>query len=319
MTEKSYPWGGETIGDCGPYTNEEWSDMYRRMFIHAGPNGSFLYNLGNLLEVTAPAGTTIRINTGYANVHGVFYINSASVDLTVVQPGSGSNYYRVVLRKDWSAQTVRLALTDPDTVSFPAVEQVDGDIWEISLAGVQITSAGAVTITDERNQLMKMKQFWVAGFKPTLTNGCASPAQIEMGTNKNVYDYCAFDKDAIEYAYANTPLPSDYTGGLVYYQVFWLHPAATAYLVSWGLQGVAITNDGALDVAQGTAVYSRDTGGTTSDLYQSPISTGVTIAGTPAAGKYVQFRIQRQATEGTYDTLDVDAYLLGALIWYPVY
>lgn len=163
------------------------------------------------------------------------------------------------------------------------------------------------------------RQLWVGGWKPTKTAGCAPPSDIEMGTNKNVYDYLAFDKDTIEYAYANIPMPEDYTGGTVYFKPYWLHPSTTTnFKVSWGLAGVAIADDGTLDVAQGTYIYSNDTGGTTSDLYIGPISGEVTLAGTPAAGKLVQFRACRKADDATNDTLAVDAYLIGAMIWYPV-
>lgn len=162
------------------------------------------------------------------------------------------------------------------------------------------------------------KQIWIAGFTPTVTNGSADSALIEMGTNKNVYSYLAFDPTAIEYAFANVPMPDDYTGGALYYKVWWLHPAATAYKVRWGLQGVAISNDDTLDVAQGDAIYVDDEGATTSDLYVSPLSGALTIAGTPVAGDLVQFRISRKADDADNDTLDVDAYLIGAMVWYPV-
>jgi len=162
------------------------------------------------------------------------------------------------------------------------------------------------------------KQLWIGGWKPKKTAGCAAPDQLEMSTNKNVYDFCAFDKDTDENAYANIPLPQDYTGGVVYAQPYWVHPAATAFKVSFGLQGVAVANDGALDVAQGTAQVSLDEGGTTNDLYIGPLTSAITISGTPTAGKLVQWNTFRDADDATNDTLDVDAYLLGWLIWYPV-
>ena len=80
----------------------------------------------------------------------------------------------------------------------------------------------------------------------------------------------------------------------------------------------SFSNDDTLDAAQGTAKYANDTGGTTSDLYISPLTAAITLAGTPVAGDLVQFRASRKANDGTNDTLAVDAYLLGAMIWYPV-
>jgi hypothetical protein len=169
------------------------------------------------------------------------------------------------------------------------------------------------------NWVVDYKNLWVSGWKPTVTSGCGAQAQIEMGTNKNVYDYLAFDKDAIEYAYANVPMPLDYDEGTITAQFYWLHPATTTnFKVSWGLQAVAITDDGTLDVAQGTAIYSNDEGGTTSDLYISTETAAITIGGTPTPGKLVQFRVSRKADDATNDTIAVDTYLLGVLIKYGV-
>ena len=162
------------------------------------------------------------------------------------------------------------------------------------------------------------KQLFIGGWKPTVTNPCADPVPLEMPTNKNVYDVCYFDKDTDEFARASLPLPQDYTGGVVYAQPYWTHPAAAAYKVSWALQGVAIADDGTLDVAQGTAQVSLDEGGTTYDLYIGPLTSAITIAGTPAAGKLVNWRTYRDANDATNDTLGVDAGLIGWIVWYPV-
>jgi hypothetical protein len=96
----------------------------------------------------------------------------------------------------------------------------------------------------------------------------------------------------------------------------WSHPStATNFGVVWGLDAVAISDDDTLDAAFGTAQTSADTGGTTNDLYQGPESSAVTIAGSPAEGDYVQFRIHRDPANGS-DTLAVDARLHGVLLLY---
>jgi len=199
--------------------------------------------------------------------------------------------------------------TTPASGYVSLYAKADGKLYSKDDAGAEtlVSSAPATT-----------KQLYVANFKPTLTNGAADSAQIEMGTNKNVYDYLAFDASSIEYAYANVPMPSDWDASTVTATFYWLHPAtATNFGVVWGLQGVAMANDDPLDVAQGTVQTVADTGGTTSDLYISAATSAMTIAGSPAAGEYVQFRVQRTATDGS-DTMTVDAYLLGALITYGV-
>ena len=55
-------------------------------------------------------------------------------------------------------------------------------------------------------------------------------------------------------------------------------------------------------------------GGTTDSLYISPESSAITVAGTPAAGDMVFFRIARVATDGA-DTLAVDARLHGITLF----
>jgi len=205
-------------------------------------------------------------------------------------------------------------------MAYTAVPTVNtGDPWSASDHNTYVKENFAYfkTLTDSLVSRLSVRQLWVSNWKPTLTSGCGDRQQLELATNKNVVDYCPFDKDTIEYAYANVPMPEDYTGGTIYAKPYWLHPAATAFKVSWGLQGVAVSNDDTLDVAQGTARYSNDEGGTTGDLYIGP-QQWLIIAGTPAAGDLIQFVTSRKADDATYDTLDVDAYLLGWMIWYPV-
>lgn len=162
------------------------------------------------------------------------------------------------------------------------------------------------------------KQFWIGSWKPTLTNGCGASQPIEMPTNKNVYDYVPFHKESYEFAYQNVAMPDDYSGGAVYAKFYWMHPATTTnFGVKWGIQGVTIGDNVNLDVSQGEAAYAIDTGGTTNNLYISALSTAITIAGTPAAGKLINWREFRQV-DNANDTLAVDAFLLGVMIWYPV-
>ena len=147
------------------------------------------------------------------------------------------------------------------------------------------------------------------GITPAATNGCSDAEKKTSTTNKVTYKIAAFDKDTVETGWWNHPLPSDYDGGVINFKVYWEHPAATAYKVAWDLAAVAIANDGAIDTAVGTAVQVNDEGGTTNDLYVSAASGDLTIAGSPAAGQMVYWRLRRVANDGTNDTLDVDAWL----------
>jgi len=157
------------------------------------------------------------------------------------------------------------------------------------------------------------------GITPATTNGCAdsSVTKLEMSTNKNTLNVPAFDKDTVEYGDYWFEMPADYDGGTITYHINWTHPSTTTnFKVAWNLKAVSMGDGDSLDSAYGTAVQVNDEGGTTHDKYTTAESAALTIAGTPAAGKYVNFRVSRVATDGTNDTLAVDAYLLEIVITY---
>ena len=146
------------------------------------------------------------------------------------------------------------------------------------------------------------------------TNGAAS-GTVETATNKNMYKTLDFDTTTQEFAQFGIRMPSSWNEGTVTFIPVWSHPSTvTNFGVAFGLAGVAISNDDAGDVAFGTAQASVDTGGTTDDIYQGPESSAITIAGTPAAGDYVMFQINRTVADAG-DTLGVDARLLGVALF----
>jgi len=174
----------------------------------------------------------------------------------------------------------------------------------------------------DQNWITDYKNLWLVGWKPTVTNGCDNVTQIEMATNKNVYDVLPFEAGATKKAYIYVPMPLDYDGGAITFQAYWAHPTGgSAFDVLIGMTGVAIDNAETMDVATGSNAYIADTGGTANTLYISPESSALTIAGTPTAGKlvyFVLFRYGDYPSSPDLDTLDIDAYLVGILVKYGV-
>lgn len=150
MAQTSLPWGGVAVGDFGPYTDDQWSDTWRKLFTRDRTTEGVFPDYLSELAITNPAGLTIRVASGGAVVDGKFYENTANVDFAGAAPGGGSNFYTVVLHKDFAAQTVRLSMLGPNVVAPPAVTQADGVDWEIAIATVEITSSSVVTLTDVR-------------------------------------------------------------------------------------------------------------------------------------------------------------------------
>ena len=202
----------------------------------------------------------------------------------------------------------------------------DGTTTRRYLGTIRINATGGQTddsvdkryVYNEYNDYERYRKLWLGNAKPTYTSGCAVSVDLEMTTNKNMYDYLAFDASTDEYAYVNVPMPNDYNGGTVYGQFYWTHPATSSdFATKWSLSGVGFADDDTLDAAQGTAGTAIDTGGTTYDLYISPATGAITLAGAPLAGELINWRVGRLGTS-TDDTLAVDAYLMGVMVWYPV-
>jgi hypothetical protein len=151
-----------------------------------------------------------------------------------------------------------------------------------------------------------------AGGWPSVTNGCAANALVELTTNKVAVYVLDFDATAVEYAQWTVVMPSDYDGGTVTAVFHWTAASGSGG-VMWGLAGVAYGNDDALDAAFGTPGEASDTLITANDEHISAATPAITIIGTPAASELVQFRVYRDPTDDA-DTLAVDARLLGVRI-----
>jgi peptidoglycan hydrolase-like amidase len=107
-------------------------------------------------------------------------------------------------------------------------------------------------------------------------------------------------------------MPSDYNGGTITAVFHWSCSGGTGTQnVVWGIQGTAYGDSDALDVAWGTGVTVSDTWLTDLDVHISAATAAVTLAGTPAAGEFAQFRVYRDVAN---DNLAVDAWLLGVRI-----
>jgi hypothetical protein len=145
---------------------------------------------------------------------------------------------------------------------------------------------------------------------PAVSNGCASVAQAETATNKINYQYLAFDKDAIEYAWAQLDTPNAYNASTWTARIKWAHPAASSnFGVVWKVELVSLSNGDVLDTALGTGVSVTDTGGAAGTLYFSDVTGAITPSNSPAKSDLILARISRVATDGS-DTLAADAHLI---------
>lgn len=149
---------------------------------------------------------------------------------------------------------------------------------------------------------------------PGTTAGCAALAKTELGTNDVDIQTLDFDKDSDEFAQFAVRMPDNWNAGTITFSPQWTAASGSGG-VAFFLQAIAYANSDAMDAVLGTAVASVDTLLTANDLHEGPVSADITIAGTPAAGEWVHFKVYRDISDGG-DTLSVDAKLLGISIIY---
>lgn len=168
MAERSRPWDGTATGDAGPFSDDQWTDIFKTLLAPTiATVGVFFEQLNDL--VLTGAASPVSVNTGRAMVDGSWYESDSAVSVTIPTPGANPRIDRIVLRKDWVLQTIRItriAGAEAASPTPPAITQVDGTTWDIVLWQVFITTGGVITIyRDERDFI---GQYEPAGY-PTRT------------------------------------------------------------------------------------------------------------------------------------------------------
>ena len=154
-----------------------------------------------------------------------------------------------------------------------------------------------------------------AGMWPSTTAGCATNAKTESTTNDiNIYTL-DFDTTTQEHAEGGLAMPSDWNAGTITAQFYWTATGTSTNNVQWALQAVALGDLETIDATDfGTQQVASDAHSATALQMQiSGATPAITVAGTPAAGDYVAFRVFRDVAN---DNLAVDALLIGVMITY---
>lgn len=159
MTERSRFWDGTTTGDAtdAPYdAGTEFARVLRALL----PNGERSANKGGVVfdangyndyNATTPGANTARIASGLGWVQGSWHESDANVDFSIPTPSVSTRVDRIVLRKSWSAQTVRLTrIAGTEGSGAPAMTQVFGTTWDVPLWNVSITTGGTITFSNQR-------------------------------------------------------------------------------------------------------------------------------------------------------------------------
>lgn len=237
MAETSRPWPGTTIGDAGPYSSNDWNDVWgatSRAGVDFGSSDNYnigvLYQLGNALEPTVN-GTDIDVDTGGSLVDGLYHENTATVSVPITASGVGTSRIDIiVVRKNYQQavtytpagaaptvppRTARITVIRGTEAGAPVAPSLTQDTtrttyWDIPLAQVEVSAAGVLSgFADLREYVdAETKHLFVPVLIGYNTTGVSA---ISLDTNNtSVAPFIELPDAVISSAIGRFIVPSDY-------------------------------------------------------------------------------------------------------------
>ena len=189
-----------------------------------------------------------------------------------------------------------------------------------SMTAPSITSGDlglATGLNIQVNSLDPKRAFYIpaSAMTPATTNGAAS-GTYESSTNKVIIPVYDFDTSTQEFVAIAIPSPHFWDASTITVQFIWTAASGSGG-VTWAAQGIAFSDDDALDTAYGTEQIIADTLITALDDHHTSFTPAITIAGTPVAGDLVCLRFKRVPADAG-DTLAADARLIGVKVRFGI-
>jgi hypothetical protein len=168
MTETSYFWPGEVLGDAvlAPYSDEDYAHLMKVIFQHDPTQAHVFSGIGDDLEVTLISQTSFSVGSGFAIVDGKFYENTVGItsQIEVIEDPDhlggtepGPAYFKIVgLQKNSSGKEIRIFVGDnyaSSAIALANLWQESGIMWQVPLAVLEIFGGEIISITDYRELL----------------------------------------------------------------------------------------------------------------------------------------------------------------------
>ena len=155
MAQTSIWWTTGAGDGSAPYTQAQVTAWLARTFVNTPTQQGIVPDYpktgGKELTCTV-SGTTVNVAPGAGIVAGIPYESTTTEPMAIPTPLIGTTGHRIVLRADYAARTVRLALlsSSDGTAAIPALVQTQNTLWDIPIATLTITTGGVIALADAR-------------------------------------------------------------------------------------------------------------------------------------------------------------------------
>lgn len=164
MTQTSRFWNGLATGDATAAPYDADTEFAQVLAALAGLSGranrvgvvrqGYYQSAAGELAVSGTS-SPVSIAAGEAFIAGTWYANTAAVTQAIATPSVSTRYDVIGLRKDWTAQTVRVVYVagaegNTEANALALLTQSYGATWDAPLAVIQIDTGGVITVIDHR-------------------------------------------------------------------------------------------------------------------------------------------------------------------------
>ena len=243
-----------------------------------------------------------------------------NVDAGTEKVGIGVNDAKTRLTVEGAITLKEQANADADTAAYGQIwtkTATPNELYFTNDAGndIQLTTGATGPLLTGKHSI------WVPAeaISPRSNAGCADLATTAAASNgRPDIRALAFDKTSTENGQFTIAMPKMWDEGTITFRAYWTNASVTSGGVTWGLKGVSLSDDDAINADFGTIVYVDDTQtGAAKDVHITGESNAVSISGSPAANDLTFFQIERGVSESN-DTLNEDALLMGIKIFYTI-
>jgi hypothetical protein len=157
MTQRSWAWTTNNVGHGPPlatgYDRDRLSEVARILAACSGFEGVAPGYRNSYSATTASEQVTVNTGGGVVDGKAAWSDATENIAIPAAVGGGNSRIDRIVLRANWTAQTVvihRIAGTNAASPTAPAITQTSGTTYDIMLYQALVNTSGLVSLTDER-------------------------------------------------------------------------------------------------------------------------------------------------------------------------